>query len=277
MRLKIPKAYVNGIRINYKVDGKGTPLVLIMGIGAPRWEWLLQICAFKQYYKVITFDNRGIGKTDKPSDPYTLRTMADDTVGLMDYLEIDKAHILAHSLGGTIAQEVTINYPERVRKLILASAFPAVTQRKGEIGEIAREILKRLGLPEDFSCKDARSVDIMDLMCRVLDLGFNKRLSKMTIVPMLWLYYKLCGSKGVAGQLEAVADANTLDRLHEIQAPTLMITGAKDRLVPPRCSDLLASMIPGAKSSKVPGGSHAFIMETRSRFNREVLDFFRGN
>ena len=105
----MPKASVNGVNVNYKVHGEGEPLVLIMGFAAPRWAWFFQTRAFRKYYKVITFDNRGVGKTDKPSEPYTIKTMADDTIGLMDYLGIDKAHILGYSMGGIIAQELIIN------------------------------------------------------------------------------------------------------------------------------------------------------------------------
>ena len=90
----MPKTPVNGINISYRVEGQGKPLVLIMGIGSSRWVWLLQTRAFRKHYTVVSFDNRGAGKTDKPGSPYTIETMADDTVGLMDHLGIERAHIL---------------------------------------------------------------------------------------------------------------------------------------------------------------------------------------
>ncbi|MCK5654501.1 MAG: alpha/beta fold hydrolase, partial [Dehalococcoidia bacterium] len=116
----MPKAKVNEVNIDYAVHGQGEPLVLIQGLGGPRSGWIFQTRAFGKYYRVITFDNRGVGKSDKPGGSYTVRTMADDTIALLDYLGVDKAHVLGISLGGMIAQEIAINYPERVRKLILA-------------------------------------------------------------------------------------------------------------------------------------------------------------
>lgn len=122
---EMPKAKINGININYEVHGHGEPLVLIMGGICEHRGWMFQTCAFKKYYRVITFDNRGIGKSDRPGGcvAYSMKIMADDVVGLMDHLGIEKAHVLGVSLGGMIAQVLAINYPDRINKLILASTF----------------------------------------------------------------------------------------------------------------------------------------------------------
>lgn len=115
----MPKAKVNGININYRVQGKREFLVLIMGYSGDQTGWIFQTSAFKKYYCVITFDNRGVGKTDKPGGAYSTKMMADDTVGLMDHLGIKKAHVLGVSMGGMTAQAVAVNYPERINKLVL--------------------------------------------------------------------------------------------------------------------------------------------------------------
>ena len=107
-------------------------------------RWFFQIRAFRKYFRLITFDNRGVGKTDKPGESYTTRTMADDTIGLMDCLGIDKAHILGVSLGGMIAQEVAINYPQRVRKLVLVST----TAGADETSDVPSELLRAAGVDE---------------------------------------------------------------------------------------------------------------------------------
>ncbi len=95
----MPKANVNGININYGVYGHGEPLVLIMGFAGPKLGWIFQRCFFKKHYQVVTFDNRGVWRTDKPEGPYSIKMMADDTVGLMDHLGIKKANILGVSMG----------------------------------------------------------------------------------------------------------------------------------------------------------------------------------
>ena len=100
---EMPKAPVNGINMYYEVQGKGVPLVMIQGFAGNHQAWFFQLRAFKKHYKVVIFDNRGIGRSDGLDQPYTIKTMADDVVGLMDYLGIPKAHIMALSLGGMVA------------------------------------------------------------------------------------------------------------------------------------------------------------------------------
>jgi 3-oxoadipate enol-lactonase len=92
----MPAAKVNGININYKIEGQGEPLVMIMGLSADQGDWVFQVPLFRKYYRVITFDNRGIGKSDKPEGAYSTKMMAEDTIGLMDCLGIEKAHINTH-------------------------------------------------------------------------------------------------------------------------------------------------------------------------------------
>ncbi len=266
---KMPEVRVNGINIYYRVQGKGEPLVLIMGLGGECGDWLLQARAFKKYYRVVTFDNRGVGRSDKPGESYTVKTMADDTVGLMDHLGIDKAHILGVSLGGMIAQEVAINYPERVRKLILVSTNAG----RGEKGEHSPELLRAMGLKEGFSDEDIRSVDMGRVMTSLNAHAFNSRAIKMVAVPFCSVRAKLFGIRGLKGQFEAAMTHSTLDRLHMIKASTLVMAGTGDRIVPSRSADALASRIPDVRLVKIEGGSHTLVAEKRSRFNREVLNF----
>jgi len=95
----MPIANINGINMNYKVQGQGKPLIMIMGAGSNQSGWRFQTGLFKKYFRTITFDNRGVGKSDKPAGPYTMRMMADDTIGLMDHLKIERAHVLGGSMG----------------------------------------------------------------------------------------------------------------------------------------------------------------------------------
>ena len=275
----MPKAKINDISISYKVHGQGEPLVLIMGLGGAKWSWIFQTLAFKKFYQVITFDNRGVGRTDKPSEPFTVKTMADDTIGLMDHLGADRAHILGVSLGGMIAQEIAINYPERVNKLILGCTTSGLDD------EINREdydskLPETFGLKDDFSIKDIqnldlRNVDFSKVMSHLTRLAFNKRHYRILLAQLSKLYVKINGYNGLIGQLEAARKHSTLDRLHMIRAPTMVITGTEDRLVPPHSSETLAEKISNAKLVKVEGGSHSFPAEMRKQFNKEVLNFLR--
>ena len=299
----MPIAKVNGINMAYDVSGHGEPLVLIMGPGGTRQSWFFQKRAFSKHFKVITFDNRGIGKSDKPDEPYTIKTLADDTIGLMNHLGIDKAHILGVSGGGRVAQEVAINYPQMVIKLVLAS-----TDHGGE-EEITPEMQKVLGVTDYFSengtpkagmsrcpvCQIespkkelwqhqwtehrqqmlewARNADWR----RMASQSFNKRLYKMFISLLAWLQVKMGDTGTYVKQIEAGVGNSTLDRLHLIEAPTLVIMGIEDRLLPLHSSEVMAERIPNAKLVMIKGGSHAQHIEMRGRFNKEVLDFLRDS
>ncbi len=248
-------------------------MVLIIGFAGTQMGWIFQRLAFRKYFQVITFDNRGVGGSDKPTGPYTMRTMADDTIGLMDYLDIDKAHILGVSMGGMIAQEVAINSPKRVRKLVLGCTFA----REDETGGHSLEYFKALGLEEGCSADQLRSVATGKVLGTVFSLSFNSRLYRMSVVPLSKVYARLVATEGVAAQFEAIVGHDTLDKLHMIEAPTLVIMGTQDRLIRPSSSEVIANRIPNAKLVKVEGGSHAFFLGMRGRFNREVLDFLRGS
>ena len=115
----MPHLNANGIRIYYEIHGKGDPLVLIMGLRRNVEWWYCQIPLLSKHFKVIAFDNRGAGRSDKPKMDYSIRLFADDTAALMEALKIKKANVLSISMGGYIAQELAINYPDKIRSLIL--------------------------------------------------------------------------------------------------------------------------------------------------------------
>ena len=116
----------NGQELYYEIHGEGAPLVLIMGIGYDASLWgLYQVPALSKEFQVIVFDNRDVGRSSKANGPYTIADMADDVAGLMDGLQIKRAHMLGISMGGMIALEFALRHPERVDKLILPSGTSA--------------------------------------------------------------------------------------------------------------------------------------------------------
>jgi pimeloyl-ACP methyl ester carboxylesterase len=120
----MPTAMVGDISIHYEVHGEGEPLLLIMGYGANSSWWYQQIVSFSQEYRVIVFDNRGSGLSDKPDTPYTIPLLADDAAGLLDALDIEAAHVFGVSMGGMIAQELVLRHPDRATSLILGCTTP---------------------------------------------------------------------------------------------------------------------------------------------------------
>ena len=260
----MPLARLNGINISYQVEGQGEPLVMIMGFTAGRIGWMPQIRFFKMYYRVITFDNRGAGKSDKSPGPYSTRMMADDTVKLMDLLGIEKAHIMGLSMGGMIAQELAINYPQRVIKLVLASTYARQDETSGDTPEQAKFLQLTPG----------KKVGAM------VGLAFNKPLYRFVIGLLARIQTRFTGASGrvgIAGQSEACLKHDTLERLSSITAPTLVIVGTGDRVIKPVSSEVIAGKITNAKLVKVEGGSHYFSFEMKNVFNREVLNFLKSN
>jgi len=254
----MPTAQVNGIRLHYRVHGKGEPLVLIAGWGTDLRSWVFQLPAFRNYFRVIVFDNRGVGKSDKPRGPYSMKQMAADVIGLMDALQIGAAHILGLSMGGMIAQEVAINYPNRVLRLVLGCTFAC----QGGVSGQTEEYLKQKG------------TDSQKIKLTLASLANNRPVGRFFVV--LWM--KLMSKSWAAGfksQGVAIKHHDTSDRLQLIKSPTLVIAGTKDRVIRPGSSEFIASRIPGARLAMIQNGSHSMSAENRKEFNQAVLAFLR--
>jgi 3-oxoadipate enol-lactonase len=256
----VPGAKGNGITINYKVDGEGEPLLMVSGLGADLKSWMIQLLSFKRHYRVIRFDNRGVGKSDKPFGPYSIRMMADDAIGLMDHLGIRKAHVLGMSMGGMIAQEIAINYPERVLRLILACTFACESRENGQ----TREYGKVTAHPTPESRDELSS------------LAFNKPFCRFVFGSLARLTTKKGWEIGFEAQRAAIRGHDALDRLAHIAAPTLVIAGTEDRVIRPSSSDTIAARIPRAELVWIEHGSHAIGVETRRQFNEAVLSFLHA-
>jgi pimeloyl-ACP methyl ester carboxylesterase len=268
---RMPTTLVNGIKLYYEVHGQDKPLILIQGLGGRHQAWFFQVRAFKKHFQVVTIDNRGIGKSSQISrEPYTIKVMADDVIGLMDHLSIDKAHILGLSLGGMVAQEIAISYPHRVDKLILCSTF-ASREEHDDTPDVIRNVLE-----VESSGVDSMSLDWREFISSFISLSFNKRPYRMFFNLLSRFGIKSTHIQGYLGQIGAVRDYETKSRLHLIHSPTLVITGTEDKLVASRFSEMIASRIPHARLVEVSGGSHAFFIEMSDRFNREILDFLIG-
>ena len=264
-------ANVNGIDLSYSVQGKGEPLVMINGANEVRGNWRRQIGPFKKYFRIITFDNRGMGRSGKPPGPYTTMMMADDTVGLMDFLGIQKAHVLGVSMGGMIAQELAINHPDRVDKLVLGSTFARRDETSGFSPAIneAWEAYER-------STRDEAS--LRRFGSAVMSLAVNNRSNRVFLIPLMRIIVRFAPVKSFGRALEqwdAIWTHDSADRLGIIKAPTLVICGTEDRSIRATSSDAIAHLVPKAKLVKIAGGSHSLYMEKSGEFNRQVLGFLR--
>jgi len=263
----MPTAKVNTTELYYEVHGEQNRdwLVLIGILGFDSSLWQFQVPEFAKEYRVLVFDNRGVGRSDKPDVPYSIKMMADDTVGLMDQLGIKKAHIVGSSMGGFIAQEIGINYVERVRSLTLASTSAHYTMYLTPADIIKG--LKEKGM-EELVIKLSLYFGFTDDFLR------NEELVKMVIETLLNYPYPQ-PLKAYIRQYQACREFDARDRLHKIRAPTMVLVGNKDVALPPYYSKELAEKIPGAELLVLDGGGHSFNFEIPDKFNKAVLDFVR--
>ena len=265
----MPRAKVGDITLSYKVRGSGAPLVMIAGFASAQNTFFMLVRAFAKHYRTVTFDNRGIGGSDKPTGPYSMSMLAGDTIGLMDSLGIDRAHLLGGSMGGMVAQHIAIDHPQRVQKLVLFSTS-ADAQWLFDLAEATVPGWNR-------SRPDLAPAELRRLIGTIASRTSNRPFNRTIFVLLAKLQARLGNLKGPAGQMEAMMTHNVLDRLHLIQTPTLVLTGSRDRVIAPQSSEVLASRIKGAKLVSIDGGSHVVAGEMAGRFKKEVLDFLRGD
>jgi len=261
------KARVGDIQLYYEEQGQGEPLLLIMGLGASTLAWSEQIPAFARGSRVIAFDNRGAGRSDKPAVRYTIALFADDSAGLMDALGIDSAHVYGQSMGGFIAQELALRHPQRVRTLVLAS-----TSCGGRRAVVASpENLAVIGMMNVLSPREAAEKGLpllysAEFIARHRDALIERSLREAELRSP---------PDAFGRQVQAAVRHNTFDRLPEIRCPTLVITGDDDKVVPAENSRVLAERIPGAELAVLPGGGHGYLVEKAAESNDIVLDFLR--
>lgn len=263
----MPKIPTGDIELYYEDHGKGAPLLLIPGFGTGLWIWFEQLPAFSKEFRTIAFDPRGISQSDAPDAPVTIRMIADDVAALMGALKIESAHILGASFGGFVAQEFALGYPGMTRSLTLCctsfggphhvppplSTLQALASTKGlNTEERVRENLLLAFSPE-FVENNREEVE------KVI------KLRGQNFVP----------ERAYLHQLQAARDFSTEERVSEIAAPTLILTGDADIIVPMENSRNLASRIPNARLFIVKGGSHTFFIEQPDEFNRAVIEFVK--
>lgn len=262
------RAKVKDIEIAYSIDGSGEPVVLIGGFTMVKESWELQVVELARHFCVITFDNRGVGETTVPSEPFTIADMAADTVRLMDALGIDSAHIFGVSMGGLIAQVLGLDYPDRIKKVALGCTTHggrhAVQPEKAVMAALTQAADPNISAEE--AVRNKVPVELSERFIREEPEGVEQFVG-------LALQYSPT-PEGAAGQMGALSVFNVKRRLGEICCPVLVITGSEDRMMPPDNSKLLADMIPGAELYMVEGAGHSFFFEKPDEVNRVLIDFF---
>jgi 3-oxoadipate enol-lactonase len=266
----MPEANIGDISLYYEIHGEGYPLVLIRGLGSNADHWYSQLPSLSEKYRVITFDNRGIARSkdprsENPGEALTVPLMAEDTLGLLNALDLDRPHIMGLSMGGMIAQELAISHPERVNGLVLActhSGGPRQIRPTAEVEELFKEMVY-VGSPQ--SKMDAAPV-LFDPDTLAHRPECARKYAEISLKHP-------AGPEILTRQWMAVQAHDAWDRLPEIKAPTLVLTGDADVLIPPGNSEILAERIPNARLIVIPGGGHQILVEEADACNEAILTF----
>ncbi len=229
----MPIADANGIRLYYEVQGEGRPLLVILGLAADVSEFSPLLADLAHTRQVITLDNRGSGRSDKPDEPYSIEVMAADALGVMDAVPVERADVLGISLGGRIALELALRHPERVERLVLVSTSARVDPR--------RRRRRRLW-------------------------------SFVSGLPILRSRHPQ-PRYAFLRQFDASAGHDATARLGDLVSPTLILHGKSDSTVPLALAEEMRSRIPGARMVTFPGGHLFFLLRARRLFLTAVENF----
>ena len=259
---------VNGIELYVEEHGSGEPLLLIEGLGYASWSWFQQVEEFAQHYRTIIFDNRGVGDSDKPDEPYSIELLAQDAAGILSALGINSAHVLGVSMGGYIAQQMAITYPHFVRSLVLSCTSCGGSNSLPITQEALDSMLNVSGLTPQ------------EVIRQGLSVAFNKQFleSHLDLVEKMVLLRMEKPTPRYAWERQFAA-ARSFDiesKLTKIEVPTLILTGLDDHVLPSQNSFLLAERIPGAKLVTIPDAGHLFFIEKFEEYNRLVLNFLQN-
>jgi 3-oxoadipate enol-lactonase len=244
------------VKIAWERHGTGPALLLIHGLGYARWGWEPVVEPLARSFDVLLFDNRGIGDSEAPPGPYTATQMAEDAVRVLDEAGVERAHVVGTSLGGMIAQELALGWPDRVERLVLACTTPGGAQA--------------FPMPQ-------RTVELMQARATLREYIENalEPDPRPELVDRILEHRERTAQRFEAWSAQAAAGASfdAHDRLGTLDAATLVQHGDGDTVVDPRNADLLADAIPDARVSIYPGCGHLFMWQDPGRFTRELEEF----
>lgn len=258
----MPFADNQGVKIFWRENGSGEPLLLIMGLGYTSDMWHHMEPKLAAHFRVVVFDNRGVGKSDAVAGPHLISTMAADAAAVLDAADVETGHIFGVSMGGYIAQEFALNYPTRVQSLIVGCASCGgewAVPAKQEVWDVASA---RLKMPPEEA--------VRALVPFIYDPATPKERIEIDMAIRLRTYPS---AESYNAQLEGIFQWDSYSRLGNLRAPTLVIHGEHDQLVPPENGRTLADLIPGAQLKMLPNASHMFTTDQPDEAIASILRF----
>jgi len=269
MTMKLQKVKTRDIETSYIDTGSGPPLLMIMGMAGIIEYWVLNnLRNLSSSFRVIAYNNRGMGETSSGSAPFSMEEFARDALELMNALAIDRAHVLGWSMGSSVAQELVLRNPERVDRLVL---YGSSCGGKEAI-HAPKEILKKLFDTESSPKKLTEFA--LQLMVPSWWLEENPSFARGFLSRPMSVYLK--NLPAVRKQIKAIKEwPGSYNRLSEIKNRTLVITGDEDIVIPPENSSLLAEMIENSSLKTVKGGGHGMLYQYPDLFVDMVTSFLK--
>jgi pimeloyl-ACP methyl ester carboxylesterase len=269
----VPEVTANGVRLAYDVRGDGDPVLFIGGTGMPAYGWnvvgLDPLVAAG--YRVVTFDSRGVGRSDGPPAPYSVQDMALDTADLIAVLDLAPCRVVGLSLGGFIAEELSVTRPDLVRCAVLwgSAGRPAAYFRYKTRAD--QEVARRMGMTPTYALAEELLISLsFDVLQN--DDAAVEACAELIGDPSLW------SGDGQAGQLAAdfeyTLDDGRADRWATIRCPCLAITHEYDLMFPPRCGREAAAAMPRGEFVEIPGVAHGEVDVVADQVLGALLDFF---
>jgi 3-oxoadipate enol-lactonase len=264
----MPTARVNDIEINYRLEGAGPEtIVLVNGLADDLETWVLQVDdLLAAGYRVLRFDNRGIGASSKPAGPYSTAMFAADAKALVDELGITGFHLMGVSMGGMIAQEYALAYPSDLLSVTFGCTYAAPGPFCSRMFSMWQDMAPVLGVP----------FIMRDVTLWAFTTGFFEQRPDEAAEFETAMRYMDQPVHAYLAQLAAIQAHDTTGRLAQISTPTLVLAGEEDILIPVSLSRRLHEAVPGSAWATTPGG-HACIWEHPAPFNQVFLDFVRQN
>jgi pimeloyl-ACP methyl ester carboxylesterase len=253
----MPWAEINDIRMYYESHGEGEAIVFAHGAGGNHLSWWQQVPFFRKRYRCVTFDHRGFGRTADVENGPGANAYPEDLRALLDHLEVDRAYLVAQSMGGGTCIGFTVAYPERVKALVMADTTGGM-QDDG-ISEMRRQMQERQGQQQGLAGR-AYAPDLREERPH-----------------MAFLYDSIMALNPPRPQASGERDPRhtaTTEKLATLRVPVQFIVGQKDAIVSPEIIRHAASLIPGARFAEVAGSGHSVYFEKPEEFNQIVSGFF---
>jgi 3-oxoadipate enol-lactonase len=252
------------IGLHYESTGSGPAVLLVMGLGLPAAAWWRTIPVLARSLRVIAFDNRGSGRSDCPPGPYSTAEMAADGVAVLDAAGVERAHVYGISLGGMIAQEIALRHPDRVGALVLGATSAGGEAATPPDADTMAFLQRRPAMPDE----EARWASVPYLYSARTRTERADRIGEDLARRRSFAFH----AAGYIAQLMAAMGHDVGARLGGIAAPTLVLHGMEDRMVPPDNGRALAAAIPGAELRLLEGAAHQYATDQPS-VDDDVLRF----